>query len=117
MILTEKKLELLRQHARAKLNLETARIAWLELQRFFAAGKVLVVSPALDLIDVGACMTIDDTEQVSAWLERGEIARVNDAQALEWTQANTAMWTVVVSPWILVQLEKPASTAARQPVQ
>lgn len=109
MQLSEQKLELLREHARAKLNLETAKIGWLELQRFFAAGKVLVVGPSLDLIDVGACVTTDDTAQVGAWLERGEIARVSDEQAIAWTGANTKLWTVVVSPWILVQLEKPVA--------
>lgn len=110
MQLSEKKLELLREHARAKLNLETARIGWLELQRFFAAGKVLVVSEVLDLIDVGACITTDDTAQVSTWLERGEIGRVSDEQAIAWTEQETELWTVVVSPWILVQLEKPVAT-------
>jgi hypothetical protein len=105
--LSEEKLEKLREHARAKLNLETARIGWLELQRFFAGGRVLEVDATLDLLDVGACITVDDTAQVAAWLERGSIARVDDATAIAWTETRASLWTVVVSPWILVQREKP----------
>jgi len=37
---------------RINLNLETSRIAWEELQRFFASGKAIFVSGTLDLIDV-----------------------------------------------------------------
>ena len=33
-----------------KLNRETSRILWTELQRFYAQGAVLVVAPELDLI-------------------------------------------------------------------
>lgn len=35
---------------RAKLNLETSQIPWRELQRYFAAGMVVVVSDTLDQI-------------------------------------------------------------------
>ena len=38
--------------ARTKLNLETARMAWSELQRFFASGAAIYVSADLDLIQI-----------------------------------------------------------------
>jgi hypothetical protein len=28
---------------------------------------------------------------------------VSDAQALEWLEVNTLMWSVVIRPWVLVQ--------------
>ncbi len=34
---------------RANVNLETARIAWKELQRYFASGVAIAVSADLDL--------------------------------------------------------------------
>jgi hypothetical protein len=43
--------ELLRQDRelkRVKIISETARIPWQELQRFFAAGKVMLVTQGLD---------------------------------------------------------------------
>ena len=35
---------------RAKLEGETSKIAWRELQRFFANGTAIYVAPALDLV-------------------------------------------------------------------
>jgi hypothetical protein len=104
MAAPDKKADLLR----TKLNLETAQMPWQELQRFFAAGKVILVSDQLDLVDVAASISNDDTARVSQWLSEQRIARVTDAQAAAWLEADAALWTVVVSPWILVQQEKPA---------
>ena len=44
----EQDLELIR----GKLVSETAKMPWTDLQRFFANGSTLYVSPELDLIDV-----------------------------------------------------------------
>ncbi|MFT7496884.1 MAG: hypothetical protein ACI9V8_001784, partial [Urechidicola sp.] len=44
----EQDLELIR----GKLVSETAKMSWSDLQRFFANGSTLYVSPELDLIDV-----------------------------------------------------------------
>jgi len=44
----------------ARLNLETARISWQELERHFARGELLTVIPALDLVQVGVNMINDD---------------------------------------------------------
>lgn len=94
---------------RAKMNLETARIAWRELQRFFASGAAIYVSPELDLVEVAFQVSEDNKEQVLAWMEAKKIAPVTDGQALAWHEADADMWAVVVSPYVLVQpAEKPA---------
>ncbi|HTH44438.1 MAG TPA: DUF2288 family protein, partial [Oxalicibacterium sp.] len=36
----------------AKLNMETAQMAWSELLRYFAGGHVIAVSSELDLVEV-----------------------------------------------------------------
>jgi len=88
---------------RAKVNMETSRIHWKELQRFFASGAAVVVSPALDLIEVAFQMHSDNKAQFSAWLVSGEIAKVSDGQAAKWLAADLEVWAVVVSPWVLIQ--------------
>jgi hypothetical protein len=88
---------------RAKVNLETARIAWKELQRFFANGSAIYVNEALDLVDVAFQISEDNKEQVSQWMTGGQIARVSDAQALAWYEADADVWAVVVRPYVLVQ--------------
>lgn len=88
---------------RARVNLETSRIEWKELLRFFASGAAIFVSPQLDLVEVAFQISEDNTEQVSQWLSSGEVAQVTDAQAQEWIDCDAEMWAVVVSPWVLVQ--------------
>jgi len=88
---------------RARINTETAKIAWRELQRFFAQGHAVAVSPQLDLVDVAYCMSRDDKASVEAWMEAGLVGQVSDAQAQEWLDANALVWSVVVRPWVLVQ--------------
>jgi hypothetical protein len=92
----------------AKLNMETAQMAWSELLRYFAGGHVIVVSSELDLVEVAARFTVDDTALVQQWLNDGRIARASDDQARAWLDADTMLWTVVARPWVLVQESKPA---------
>ena len=87
----------------AKLNSETARIHWHELQRFFAQGIVMHVAPHLDLIEVASKMNLDDVSTVKNWYDAGELAHVSDDLAAQWFADNAALWTVVVKPYILVQ--------------
>ena len=98
--------ELLRQDRelkRARIISETAKIPWLELQRFFAAGKVMRVAPELDLVDVAMALQEDDIEQVKIWTEALQVSPVNDDHARSWVTSNTSLWAVVVKPWVLVQ--------------
>lgn len=88
---------------RAKLNGETARFAWKELQRFFAAGTVISVHDELDLVDVALQIANDNKEAVAQWMAAGQLGRVSDEQAETWLAAEADLWTVVVKPWILVQ--------------
>lgn len=88
---------------KAKLNQETARIAWPDLQRFFANGSALAVASDLDLLDVAVAMTQDQAEQIKGWLETNQLSPVSDQQAREWHEQNPPLWALVVKPWVLVQ--------------
>ncbi len=89
-----------------KINRETGRIKWSELQRHFASGSVIWVSEALDLIDVALRVAHDDRESVARWMNEGSVAKVSDAQAQGWLEADEVLWASVVSPFVLVQPEK-----------
>lgn len=91
------------EEVRARINSETAKIAWQELQRFFAQGHAIAVSHQLDLVDVAYQLSCDNKPQLEAWMELDHVGVVSDAQALEWLEANVLMWSVVVRPWVLVQ--------------
>ena len=88
---------------RAKVNNETSQISWNELQKFFAGGWIIYVSTTSNLLDVAVAFSLDDKEQVSKWLNNGDIAKVSDAQAKHWHKKNSTFWSTVVKPWILIQ--------------
>lgn len=88
---------------RMEINAEAAKIAWRELQRFFAQGYAIGVSNKLDLIEVAYQLAEDNKEQLELWMEAGQVGQVSDTQALEWYEANTLVWAVVIRPWVVVQ--------------
>ena len=100
-------LDLAADALRLKVNRETARMHWHELLRYFASGLVVIVDNRLDLIDVAVAFTNDDKAAVEGWMHAQHIAKATDAQAAAWLEQDRQMWTVVVRPWILVQMEKP----------
>jgi hypothetical protein len=87
----------------AKLNAETGRLTWKELERHFARGVVIRVDPELDLIDVATRFVLDDKAHVSQWLESGEVARASEEEAKGWSAGESVFWAVVAAPWVLVQ--------------
>jgi hypothetical protein len=88
---------------KAKVNLETAQIPWLELQRFFAAGLAIAVADDLDLVDVAYQFAADNEQQVENWLKSHRVMPVSDQQAMHWIDNDAEVWAVVVKPWVLVQ--------------
>lgn len=86
-----------------KLVRETGRIAWTELQTYFATGAVIYVSDSLDLIDVAMRISQDDKAAVEQWMLTRQLGKISDDQAAEWLETGATVWSVVVNPWILVQ--------------
>ena len=95
---------------RAKINMETSRIHWKELQRFFAGGVAVKVGETLDLVEIALQMYGDNKIQFENYLSTGMIGKVTDAQASAWLAADTEVWAVVVSPWVLVQVIAEVTT-------
>jgi hypothetical protein len=91
------------QLLRQKLALETARIDWRALEVHHARGVVVQVSEQLDLVDVAMQLISDNKSQFEAWLASGAIGPVADADAHAWHHNQTAVWALVVAPWVLVQ--------------
>jgi hypothetical protein len=86
-----------------KLAAQSGVIAWSELQRHFARGVVVVVSPPLDLLGVAAAMARDDAVMLGDWMQSSRVLRATDEHARQWELAQPALRAVVVAPWVLVQ--------------
>jgi hypothetical protein len=88
---------------RQKLNFETAKLSWPELQRHFARGVVIVVTPELDLIEAAATFAENNRAQTEQWIRSGRLSRASDTDARRWQERSSVFWAVVVAPWVLVQ--------------
>lgn len=88
---------------RSRLNAETGRLAWAELEPHFARGAVIRVSPELDLLEVAERIVRDDTAAVRTWLACGRLARADLEEARRWRARRASFWAVVTAPWVLVQ--------------
>jgi hypothetical protein len=97
---------------RAKLNLETAQLAWAELERHFARGSVIKVAPGMDLVDTALHVAENNAATVQQWLADGRIARAELADAEDWHARQPMFWAVVVAPWVLVQETATARDSA-----
>lgn len=100
------------ENLRAKLNRETSKIGWEELQKFYAKGAVIKVANGIDLIEVAVQVSEDNKDAVQAWLADGSIAQVDDEQAKIWYEQDATHWAVVIAPWVFVQLVDGSSTTS-----
>lgn len=92
-----------RDELKAKLNLETSRIHWHDLQTHFARGQVVNVAPELDLLEVASELAADNKRRFEQWMGEGRVGEVLPDTAQAWYDANAELWAVVIAPWVLVQ--------------
>ncbi len=93
-----------------KLNAETGKVVWKELERHYARGVLIKVEQGLDLVEVAMSFAEDNKESVERWLTSGEVERVMEEDARRWNEEDPLFWATVVAPWVLVQeVEVPDS--------
>lgn len=92
---------------RAKLNLETAQLAWPELERHFARGVVIKVAAGTDLVEAALQVAENNTATVQGWLTEGRLAKAELHDAEDWHARQPMFWAVVVAPWVLIQEVQP----------
>lgn len=93
----------IKQELKQKLNLETAKITWPELQRFFARGVLIIVSQDADLLEVATAVSHDEKHNIQNLIAAGQLLRATDEHAKAWQASDPLFWAVVVAPWVLVQ--------------
>ncbi len=88
---------------RADFHAQTARISFAELQRYFAAGRLVLVEENLDLVAVAVALAEDARQSFEAWMAEGQVRGVSDDLARQWLEEDRELWAVVADPWVLVQ--------------
>ena len=96
------------EEMKEKLNAETGKLVWQELEKHYARGVVVKVSSDLDLVEVAVCFAEDNKDPIEKWLTSGELERAMEDDARRWGEEDPLFWAVVVAPWVLVQeIETP----------
>jgi len=91
------------EELRETLNLQTGKLDWKDLERFFARGVLVSVASDLDLVEVAVNVIKDNKQQIQAWLSANLLANASAENAREWERNDTRFWAVVAAPWVLVQ--------------
>jgi len=86
-----------------RLGEEQAEINYLEIQKFFAKGVILVVHKEVDLIDAAYKIYQDDADVIGEWMDSGRLVRAHDVHAKRWYAEKATLKAVTVAPWVLVQ--------------
>lgn len=85
------------------LHLETAKISWLELQRFFAGGKLLLLDSRQDMLEVAASLVANDVQRLQELIDGDLLVHPSDEKAKQWVADDAVLWALVLKPWVLVQ--------------
>jgi hypothetical protein len=86
-----------------KINRETARLQWQEIEPHFASGNVISVAKELDLVAVAKAVADDNAEVIKQWMDKQQVIPTSDKQAITWQKNKAEFWAVVIKPLILIQ--------------
>jgi len=77
---------------------------WSDLEPHQKREALIVVSHALDLLDVGVKLAEDDQSAVGAWISQGHLSKPSLSQIETWAKTpDFKLLTLIVQPWVLVQ--------------
>lgn len=77
---------------------------WGWLRAHLERGGLIIVSPDLDLTNVGVAVVSDETATVGHWIETQQLSKPTADQIKEWDADPAKRFTMlVVSPYVLIQ--------------
>jgi hypothetical protein len=86
---------------------------WNWLTDLAKQGKVLLLAPHLDLVEVGLALAEDDISQVQVWLDDSWIFRPEPEQIAQWDcQPEKRFASLIVQPFVLAK-ETPVISEAQ----
>jgi hypothetical protein len=97
-----------------KLTDEIEAVEWHWLRPHLGRGALIIVAPDLDLTDVAARISADDTAQVGGWIAAGQLAKPAREQIADWDEDPTRTFRMlIVQPYVLFQ-ERSAATDEKE---
>jgi hypothetical protein len=92
------------QNLRAELTETLDEAEWEWLSPHARRDSLIIVTPGLDLVDVGLAIACDDSTCVQRWIAEALIYKPSPDQLSEWNQNQTKRFTaLIVQPYVLAQ--------------
>ena len=89
---------------RRKLHAELDTVAWQALRAQAGRDHVILVAPALDLVEVAWCVATDRSAEVARWIGMGQMRKPTGEELSAWEQQLAKPFRVlIVAPYVLVQ--------------
>jgi hypothetical protein len=89
---------------RAELSENVDEAEWDWLIPHVKRDVVIVVSPQVDLIDVGVAIASDKTSDIQVWMDEALITKPSNTQLGDWNANRSKRFkTLIVQPFVLVQ--------------
>lgn len=89
---------------REKLKSELQQVEWSALRPHMNRDVIILVSPELDLVDVGERIAVDDKTQIAEWIDSGLLSKPTLAELETWEkQMDRKFLFLIVSPYVLTQ--------------
>lgn len=88
---------------RTQLADELADIEWRDLIPHSQRDAVIVVTPSLDMLDVGVALANDDTQSVQHWISEQLIYKPSQQELSDWNgEPNKNFSALIVQPFVLI---------------
>ena len=82
---------------------------WEFLKPHAQRDALIIVSPSLDLVEVGSAIAQDETDSVQQWIQQEQLQKPSADQLSLWNvQPDKTFNALIVQPYVLVQ-ELPTS--------
>ena len=91
-------------HIADKLRQECGLVDWRILKPHYERGALVIVREGLDIITAGVQIATDNSITVGRWIEDQTLIKPTAAQAEDWEQRNLSFRSVVVAPFVLIQM-------------
>ena len=86
------------------LTQECGVIEWPLLKPHYERGALIIVQEGLDIIAVGMEIANDNQPQIKQWISEQSLIKPTSKQVDNWEQHNTHFKSLVVAPFVLMQL-------------
>ena len=86
-----------------KLEKYSGTVDWGYLEKHFQNGALIYVDESLDIKEVGQSISEDNKDQVSSWLNSGDILKPGTQHAEHWKRSETVFRALIVTPFVLIQ--------------